>query len=209
MKQSKLSKKQTVTRLASKQGVVRPRDLDRLGIARTYLHRLRDAVEHPLVARATYRLADYPVTAHATLVEAARRVPDGVACLLSALQFHEIGTQMSPQVWMAIDRKAWKPRASAIPIRFVRFSGPALTRGVEKHRIEGVTVRVYCPAKTVADCFKYRRKIGTDVALEALRDCWRSKRCTMDELWRYAAVCRVTNVMRPYLEAVVAEEGRA
>jgi predicted transcriptional regulator of viral defense system len=202
MKPSKLSKKQTVTRLASKQGVIRPRDLDRLGIARTYLHRLGEEGVLYRVARATYRLADYPVTEHATLVEAARRVPNGVACLLSALQFHEIGTQMSPQVWMAIDRKAWKPRASGIPIRFVRFSGFALTRGVEKHCIEGVTVRVYSPAKTVADCFKYRYKVGLDVALEALEECRRSRKCSNDDLWRFAKICRVERVMRPYMEAI-------
>ncbi len=202
MKPSKRSKKDVVTGLASKQGVIRPRDLYRLGVARTYLKRLKDAGVLHRVARATYRLADYPVTEHATLVEAAKRVPHGIACLLSALQFHEIGTQMSRQVWLAIDRKAWKPRASGLPIRFVRFSGPALTQGVEKHRIEGVPVRVYSPAKTVVDCFKYRFKIGLDVALEALEECRRSRKCSNDELWRFAKICRVQRVMRPYMEAI-------
>ncbi len=202
MKPSKSSKKQLVTRFATKQGVIRPRDLDRLGVARTYLNRLQeDGVLHR-VARATYRLTDYPVTEHATLVEAAKRVPHGVACLLSALQFHEIGTQMSRDVWLAIDRKAWKPRVYEIPIRFVRFSGAALTQGVETHRIEGVPVRVYSPAKTVADCFKYRFKIGLDVALEALEECRRSRKCSNDELWRFAKICRVQRVMRPYMEAI-------
>jgi predicted transcriptional regulator of viral defense system len=202
MKPSKRSKKEVVTGLASTQGVIRPRDLNRLGIARTYLHRLKDDGVLHRVARATYRLANYPVTEHATLVEAAKRVPHGIACLLSALQFHGIGTQMSPHVWMAIDRKAWKPRASGIPIRFVRFSGPALTQGVETHRIEGVPVRLYSPAKTVADCFKYRFKIGLDVALEALEECRRSRKCSNDELWRFAKICRVQRVMRPYMEAI-------
>src|SRR5207247_10890012 len=128
--------------LPPRRGVLLPRDLDRLGIARTYLTRLREEGALQRVARATYRLTDYAASEHATLVEAARRVPRGVACLLSALQFHEIGTQLSPQVWLAIDRKAWKPRVRDIPIRFVRFSGPALTQGVETHRIEGVPVRV-------------------------------------------------------------------
>ena len=123
-------------------------------------------------------------------------------CLLSALRFHGLTTQNPAEVWLAIDRKARAPREPELPLRIVRFSGAARTAGVETHRIDGVAVPVYGVAKTVADCFKYRRKIGTDVALEALRDCWRSGSCSMDELWRYAAVCRVTNVMRPYLESV-------
>lgn len=202
MKPRNSSKKQILTKLATRQGVIRPRDLAKQGIARTYLHRLREEGVLQRVARATYRLTNYPVTEHATLVEAAQRVPKGVACLLSALQFHGIGTQMSPLVWMAIDRKSWRPRVAGMPIRFVRFSGPALTRGVEKHQIEGVTVRVYCPAKTVADCFKYRNKVGLDVALEALEECRRSRKCSNDDLWRFAKICRVQQVMRPYMEAM-------
>ena len=143
------------------------------------------------------------------LAAASARVPHGVVCLLSALRYHELTTQNPAQLWLAIDRKARVPTARDLPLRIVRFSGKARLKGIEEHDIDGVKVPIYNPAKTVADCFKYRRKIGTDVALEALRDCWRSKRCTIDDLWRYAAICRVTNVMRPYLEAVVAEEGRA
>lgn len=202
MTTTKESTKQAVTRLAKRHGVIRPRDLDRLGLARTYIQRLQAEGVLRRVAHGTYRLADYPVTEHATLVEAARRIPAGIACLLSALQFHGIGTQMSPQVWLAIDRKAWKPRVSGIPIHFVRFSGHALTEGIEKHRIEGVTVRVYCPAKTVADCFKYRNKLGLDVALEALEECRRARKCSNDDLWRFAKICRVERVMRPYMEAI-------
>lgn len=202
MVRTKASKKQAVLRLATEHGVIRPRDLGRLGLARTYLRRLEAEGVLRRVARGTYRLENYPVTEHATLVEAARRVPQGVACLLSALQFHGIGTQLPPQVWLAIDRKAWKPRESGIPIRFVRFSGKALTEGVERHRIEGVPVRVYCPAKTVADCFKYRNKLGLDVALEALEECRRARKCTNDDLWRFAKICRVQNIMRPYMEVI-------
>jgi predicted transcriptional regulator of viral defense system len=143
------------------------------------------------------------------LVTAATRIPHGVVCLLSALRFHDLTTQNPSEVWLAIDRKARAPVQHELPLRIVRFSGRARIEGIEKHRIDGVPVRVYSPAKTVADCFKYRRKIGTDVAMEALRDCWRSGRCTMDDLWRYASVCRVTNVMRPYLEAVAAEGSEA
>jgi predicted transcriptional regulator of viral defense system len=135
-------------------------------------------------------------------VEATRRAPGAVVCLLSALSFHGIGTQLPYQVWLAIDVKAWPPREGYPPIRLVRFSGPALTEGVEVHELEGVPVRVYNPAKTVADCFKYRNKIGLDVALEALREVRRERRATMDELWHYAEVDRVAKVMLPYLEAL-------
>lgn len=123
--------------------------------------------------------------------------------MLSALRFHNLTTQSPFEVWMAVDRKARRPRSDSPPLRIVRFSGEALKVGVEEHRIEGVTVSVYCPAKTVADCFKYRNKIGLDVALESLRDCWRERRCTMSDLWCYAKICRVANVMRPYLESLV------
>ncbi len=159
--------------------------------------------------RGLYVAAGAAFSEHEMLAAASARVPHGVVCLLSALRFHELTTQNPSEVWLAIDRKARAPAERELPLRIVRFSGKARLKGIEEHAIDGVKVRIYNPAKTVADCFKYRRKIGTDVALEALRDCWHSKRCTMDDLWRYAAVCRVTNVMRPYLEAVAAEEGGA
>ena len=124
-----------------------------------------------------------------------------MVCLLSALRFHDLTTQSPFEVWMAIDVKAHLPRTS-LPIKFVRFSGPALTDGVETHRTDGVDIKVYCLAKTVADCFKYRHKIGLDVALEALRGYRKNNRCSMNDLWKYAKVCRVSNVIRPYLEAM-------
>ena len=130
-------------------------------------------------------------------------VPHGVGCLLTALRFHNLTTQSPSEIWMAIDRKARLPKTSGQPpIRFHRFSGKALTQGVEQHVVDGVPVKVYGVAKTVVDCFKYRNKIGLDVALEALREAWRERRATSRELWRYAEVCRVANVMRPYLESL-------
>jgi len=135
-------------------------------------------------------------------MQACKRLPNGVACLLSALSFHGFTTQAPFEIWMAIDRKARLPKVEGVPVHIVRFSGEALTEGVERHVIEGVEVCVYCPAKTVADCFKYRNKIGLNVALEALRECRRERRCTMDDLWRFAKICRVANVIRPYLEAL-------
>ncbi len=122
-----------------------------------------------------------------------------MVCLLSALRFHDLTTQAPHEVWMAIDVKARRPKEEILPLRIVRFSGEALTAGVGEHEVEGVGVKVYGPAKTVADCFKYRNKVGVDVAVEALRDCWRSRKATMDELWAAARICRMGNVMRPYL----------
>ena len=130
------------------------------------------------------------------------RVPQAIICLLTALRFHEIGTQLPHEVWIAIDRKARKPRLAGLPVRVVRFSGTALKSGVEDRLIGERKVRITSPARTVVDCFKYRNKIGLDVALEALREAWRAKRATSDELWRYAKLCRVANVMRPYLESL-------
>jgi len=122
--------------------------------------------------------------------------------LITALQFHEIGTQLPSRIWLAVERKAWKPRISDLPVHIVRFSAEAFTEGVERHKLEGVPVRVYSAPKTVVDCFKYRNKIGLDVAVEALRDCLAQRKCTNQDLWRYAKICRVANVMRPYMEAI-------
>jgi predicted transcriptional regulator of viral defense system len=154
------------------------------------------------VGRGLYTARSAKVTQHHTLVEAATRVPRGIVCLLSALRFHGITTQNPHEVWLAIGVKTRKPVADWPPLRIVRFSGVALAYGVEKHVIEGVEVRITSRAKTVADCFKYRNKIGLDVALEALREYMRSKRRSVDELVRAAEVCRVSNVLRPYLEGV-------
>lgn len=198
-----------VLALAARQGVLRSRDLAEQGLSREVLRRLHAGGEIERRARGLYVVRGAQLSEHETLAAASARVPHGVVCLLSALRYHDLTTQNPTEVWLAIDRKARTPAELELPLRIVRFSGKARTEGIEEHTIDGVSVRVYNPAKTVADCFKYRRKIGTDVAIEALRDCWSSGRATMDELWRYAAVCRVTNVIRPYLEAVVTEEGPA
>jgi predicted transcriptional regulator of viral defense system len=142
------------------------------------------------------------VSEHASLAEVARKHPQAIVCLLSALRFHDLTTQSPFEVWLAIPNKARAPRMDFPPLRIVRFSGAALSDGVEEHRVEGVPVRVTSVARTVADCFKYRNKIGLDVALEALRDSWQEKRVRMDELWRFATLCRVASVMRPYLESL-------
>jgi predicted transcriptional regulator of viral defense system len=196
-----MDRTQQILEIVAKAGVLRPRDLDAHGIPRIYLSRLCERGLLDRVGRGLYVLPDADVSEHHTLAEAGKRVPHGVVCLLSALRFHGLTTQSPSEVWLAIGNKAWRPQVDYPPLRFVRFSERTLEAGVEEHSIEGVLVRIYNPAKTVADCFKYRNKIGLDVALEALRDCRRQRRCTNDELWHYAKICRVANVMRPYMEA--------
>jgi predicted transcriptional regulator of viral defense system len=189
-----------VLQLADQAGVLRPRDLVRAGIDPKYLDRLYHAGRFERAGRGLYIRTDRQTSAQQTLAAACARVPRGVVCLLSALRFHEIGTQQPADVWLALSPKARLPHVPDLQLRIVRFSGAALTEGIEEHSVGGVAVRMYNAAKTIADCFKYRNKLGLDVALEALRDVWRRRLVTMDELWRYAAVCRVANVMRPYLE---------
>jgi len=143
-----------------------------------------------------------PAGEHHSLAEAAKRVPRGVVCLLSALRYHGLTTQSPFEVWMAIGEKDRRPKGDDQSLRIVRYSPQALGAGVDAHDIDGVRVRIFSPAKTVADCFKYRNKIGIDVAIEALKDCVQRRLCSADELVRYARICRVWNVMRPYMEAV-------
>lgn len=189
--------------IVKKNGMLRPRDLDRYGIPRVYLSRLCERGLLQRISRGLYVLPDAEQTEHHTLAEACKRSPHGVICLLSALRFHKITTQAPFEIWMALKATAWHPKIDRPRMRFVRFSGPAFDAGIERHTIEGVFVKVYNPAKTVADCFKYRNKIGLDVAVEALRECRREKKCPNDELWEYAKVCRVSRVMKPYMEAML------
>lgn len=196
------TKEEELLEFVRKHGVIRPRDLDSQSIPREYLRRLHRKGELERPGRGLYIVADSRPTQNHSFAEAAKRVPKGTVCLLSALRFHGLTTEAPFEVWLAISAKARLPRVDHPPIRFVRFSGTALQSNVKSHTIEGVPVRIYDPAKTVADCFKYRNKIGLDVALEALRDCVRQRKATMDELWKAAQVCRVGNIMRPYLEAI-------
>jgi predicted transcriptional regulator of viral defense system len=189
--------------LVRRKGVLRPRDLDEYDIPREYLARLQRRGLVFRAGRGLYVDVNADLTTHHTLAEVCKRVPNGVVCLLSALQFHGVTMQMPHQVWLAISRTMRDPNEPALPIRTVRMTGQSFTAGVERHNIEGVEVKIYSPAKTVVDCFKFRNKIGIDVALEALRDCHREGKCTYDELWRYAKICRQTRVMKPYLESIL------
>jgi len=191
-----------VVRLVKKAGILRSRDLQEHGIPRLYLRVAAAKGEITRVGRGLYVARGARPTEHHSLAQASKRVPHGVVCLLSALRFHDFTTQSPFQVWLAIPDKARLPKTDAPPLRIVRFSQRALTDGVREHRIEGVNVRISSPAKTVADCFRYRNKIGLDVALEALRECKRKKRATIDDIWKAAKARGVTNVMRPYMEAL-------
>lgn len=191
-----------ILELARHQGLIRPCDVEACGFSRMTLSTLVRQGKLTRLSRGLYSLPDRPVSEYATLAEVASKHPGLLVCLLSALQFHGLTTQSPFEVWVAIANKARAPKMDYPPLRIVRFSGDALTAGVEEHLVDGVGVRVTSVAKTVADCFKYRNKIGLDVALEALREAWNAKRVKMDELWHCAQVCRVANVMRPYLEAM-------
>ncbi|MFQ5741930.1 MAG: AbiEi antitoxin N-terminal domain-containing protein [Acidobacteriota bacterium] len=183
-------------------GIARSRELERAGISRSQIQRLVRQGTLERVSRGLYRLTGRPSTETEDLARAARQVPGGVICLLSALRFHGLTTQNPFEVWLAIERKAWRPRAEHPPLRLIYLSGATLEEGVEEHDLGGVTVRVFSAAKTVADCFKYRNKLGIDVALEALREYRRVHPKGLDELWRCARLDRVASVMRPYLEAM-------
>jgi predicted transcriptional regulator of viral defense system len=199
-----ISTHQRALRLAQRRQGVTARDFAAAGIHRQVFTRLVASGHLERVSRGVYRLPDRSITEHHGLAVVAAAVPHGTITLLSALQFHQIGTQLPSQVWIALDRRARRPALKYPPLRIVRYSGAALTEGIETHRIEGQAVRIYSAAKTIADCFKYRNKIGLEVALEALREGWRARRFTLNELDRYARVCRVRRVMRPYIEALVA-----
>jgi predicted transcriptional regulator of viral defense system len=187
--------------LAKERGLLRTSEVEEEGIPRQYLSRLVDRGELVRIGRGLYRRPDHEVTAHHSLAVAAKRVPKGTVCLLSALQFHDLTTQNPLDVWLAIGHKDRKPSVDAVSLRIFRMSGEARTEGVKEHEIEGVSVPIYEPAKTVADCFKYRSRVGLDVALEALRD-FHEQNGSTDALWRYADLCRVQSVIRPYMEAI-------
>jgi predicted transcriptional regulator of viral defense system len=199
-----LTAEQAALHLARDAGLLRARDLKALGLPTVVLTRLVAAGKIERIGRGLYSLANRPISANHSLAEVALRVPRGVVCLLSALRVHEIGTQAPFEVWLAIPPRMPAPRIDRPALRVIRMSGPAITEGVETIIVDAVPVPVFNAAKTIADCFKYRNKIGLDVALEALHDGWRQKRFTMDELSHYASVNRVSNVIRPYLESLVA-----
>lgn len=191
-----------VLELVQQKGLLRSSDLDAIGAPRIVLTRLTAAGLLDRIGRGLYRLPSHPGTEHEGLAAIATKVPQAVFCLLTALQFHELTTQLPRQVWIAMPRGSHVPRIDHPPVRMVQMTGEAYAQGVETFERDGVKLRVYGIAKTVADCFKHRNKIGLDVALEALKEVHAGRKATADDLWRYARICRVSNVMRPYLEVL-------
>jgi len=197
------SKRQQVIDLVRGQPVIRPRDLKDHGLPKDYLYSLAQEGVIERIGRGLYQWPNKDLGRYHSLVEISKLAPKAVVALLSALNYHNMTTQNPHQIWLAIDRKAWRPEISYPPVRFVTMSAESLHSGVETHSIEGVSIKVFNPAKTVVDCFKYRGKVGLDVALEALREGWSARKFTIDELRSYAKICRVQKVMQPYLEGLV------
>ncbi len=180
----------------------RPKDLEGLGIPRDRVRSLLQAHEIERVARGLYRVTSATATEHETIALVSKRIPGAIVCLLTALHVHGIGTQAPREVWIGVHRKSRKPTTNGLPVRVVRFSGPMLRYGIETRDIQGVRINITSPARTVVDCFRYRNKLGLDVATEALGDAVRSRKATVGEIVRAAEVCRARTVIRPYLEAL-------
>ena len=197
------SQTERLLRYVHEHGLVRPRELATIDIPRSVLKRLVDGGRLVRRMRGIYSVPDYDPTENTDLASVAARAPKAIICLLSALRFHELTTQNPFEVWIMINRAGHRPVIDHPPIRVVYASGRAFTEGVGVYTVEGIEMRVTNPAKTVVDCFRYRRLVGTDVAIEALRDCWLQRKATMDELYRYAKIARIANVMRPYMESLV------
>jgi predicted transcriptional regulator of viral defense system len=201
MKQNGTTGKKVPT--GKKIGISRQRDLLKGGLHPQEVKRLVDKGILVPISRGVYMSQETEITEHHDLAIASARVPNGIICLISALQFHGMTTQIPRRVWIAIENRAASSRLTSPPLKIIRLTASSLTSGIEKHTIEGVEVKIYNPAKTVADCFKFRNKIGLDIAMEALRDYLRMKKGTVDDLWRFAKIDRVAKVIQPYLEASV------
>lgn len=182
---------------------MRSKELTGLSVSRSHLWNLAQAGKIERVGRGLYRAKNANISTNETVLEVAKRVPLGVLCLSSALRYHELTTENPFEIWLAVERGAWTPKLNDHPVRVVHFSKAAFDFGILTHSVEGGTLRVYSPAKTVADCFKFRSKIGMETAIQALRAAYREKKATMDDIWRAAKVCRVVNVIRPYMESLV------
>jgi predicted transcriptional regulator of viral defense system len=196
------SRQDETTQLIKKMGLVRPRDLKAHGVTRAHLSRLVSEGKVVREARGVYMATGHMPSTEHTLAHVAKRVPGAVFCLLTALRLHDLTTQSPARVWIALPEKARRPILDYPRLRVARFSGPAWTEGIDERRVEGVVIRVYSAAKTVADCFKYRNKVGIDVAVEALRDYSRKYRGGANELARFARICRVSRIMQPYMDAI-------
>ncbi len=197
----KKDKTQQIVDISRKKGQVCANDLVGIGVSRTMLAYLANRGILRRIARGVYIAADR-ISENETLQAVSIAVPHGIVCLISALQFHEITTQMPMETWIAVERDRTIPKSGNIPLRVVQLGRTYFSCGIEEHQIQGINVRVYSPAKTVVDCFRFRNKIGIDIAHEALKESLAQNKATVDEIYRYAKICRMLNVMRPYLEIV-------
>ncbi|MES2262668.1 MAG: type IV toxin-antitoxin system AbiEi family antitoxin domain-containing protein [Pseudomonadota bacterium] len=193
---------QRIIELTRQKGMIRPSDLDAIGAPRVALTRMAANGLLQKIGRGIYHLPDSLPNEHESLAFIAMKVPQAIFCLFSALQFHQLTTQLPRRVWIAMPRGSHTPKIDYPPLKMVQFGVESYAAGIETHDCGKVTLRVYSAAKTVVDCFKHRNTIGLDVALEALKDARAGGKASMDELWRLAKICRVANVMRPYLEAI-------
>lgn len=190
-----------IQELISRRGVITSSDARELGFLPELLCYMKNKGILRRISRGAYVLSEN-VFSQGTFAEVALTIPHGVICLLSALQYHELTTQMPCECWVAIEKNSYYPRHLDSSIKIIQLTGKFFSAGIERYTDNGIGIKVYCPAKTVVDCFRFRNKIGIDVAIEAMRDALSQKKATYDEMWEYARICRMTKVMRPYLEAI-------
>lgn len=191
---------EAILELAKKRGILRPKDVEAQGLPKKYVYRLYDRGKLQKIGRGLYKLPETNFSVNTSLLEACRRIEQGVICLVSALEFHGMTSQIPTKVWMAIHHKDWSPDVK-FPLEIVRMTGDSFSRGIMQHTVDQVEIQVYSPAKTVADCFKFRSKLGLEVCLSALSNFREQNMGTMDDIWKYAKINRVQKIMRPYMEA--------
>ena len=198
-----VNRKLQIQQLADSSGIIRAKDVEAAGISRNYLYEMHKDGLLEKISTGLYTLPNAPVTENSAMVEIAKKMPQAVVCLISALIYHGLTTQLSPDIWLTVPKSSRKPKIKYPPFNLTYVSNPAYSFGIQECIINGVQVKIYSPAKTVADCFKFRSKVGLDVAIEALRNARRSRKATMDELMEAAKVDRVLKIMSPYMEAIV------
>jgi predicted transcriptional regulator of viral defense system len=197
-----MERKQQILQLADASGIIQAKDVEAAGVSRNYLYEMRKDGLLEKISAGLYTLPNAPATENSTMAEIAKRNPHAVVCLISALIYHGLTTQLSPDIWLAVPKSSRKPNIKYPPINLTYVSEPAYSFGIQEHIINGVPIKIYSPAKTIADCFKFRSKVGLDVAIEALRDARRSRKATIDELVEAAKVDRVLKIISPYMEAI-------
>jgi predicted transcriptional regulator of viral defense system len=198
-----LNKIEQILKIAEQNGIIRSHDIEKAGISRNYLYKMCKDEQLIKLSRGLYMHPDMPESENLNIIEVAKKIPNAVICLISALTFYEVTTQISHEVWIAIPKGAWRPCIDYPPLNITFVSEPAYSFGIQEQTINGVTVKIYSLEKTIADCFKFRNKIGLDVAIEGLKEAWISRKITMDKLVEAANINRISKIIRPYLEAIV------